>query len=168
MSVVFVGLALYFLYIDMLRLYRDRWATFTSNYYFLLDLCSYGVNIFAAIATVSKYKIDPDDPGNKKLMIWLSVAGVTLMWRKAFSWMRLNSEISVFVRLLRETIKDLGYFILVFVYLLFAFANMVLIMNQGRPVKIFSEFFSYPYIDAVMNQYLLSLGEFESLDSFEK
>ena len=77
------------------------------------------------------FKHEPDeyDPADRVNMIYVAAVACALMWNRMFKWMRLHSELAVFIRLLRETIKDLTYFMWLFVFLLATFANIMLILN---------------------------------------
>ena len=82
------------------------------------------------------------------------------MWIKAFYWLRLFENTSFYVRLIIETMKDIKFFLILFIFILFTFANAILIMDQGRTEQYTAPFFNYHVIDVVFDQYLLSLGEF--------
>ena len=46
-----------------------------------------------------------------------------------------------------------------------AFGNALMVLSEGRDddAQLFSNFFSKPIFDSLMNLYMLSLGEFDSL-----
>jgi hypothetical protein len=75
------------------------------------------------------------------------------MWMKTFYWMRLFGPTSFYVRLIRETIIDIGYFLILFVFILMAFGNTLLVMNSGRygEEKIFQDIFGITFINTIVN-----------------
>ena len=89
---------------------------------------------------------------------------VFLMWMKTFYWMRLFGPTSFYVRLIQETIMDIGYFLILFIFILLTFGNTLLIMNYGRPddSQVFADIFGITFLNTLVNQYMLSLGEFDT------
>ena len=87
---------------------------------------------------------------------------VLLMWSKAFYWLRLFGPTSFFVRLIQDTIYDLKYFLILFVLILMTFGNAMLILSEGREDKLYRDYFSNNYMSVFLNQYELSLGEFDN------
>ena len=90
------------------------------------------------------------------------------MWIKAFYWMRLFSMFSNYVRLIRATLWDIKFFMILYFFILLTFANALIILNTGRleSKKLYDDIFSFRVLDAFFNIYLLSLGEFAT-DNFE-
>ena len=84
----------------------------------------------------------------------------TLIWLKAFYWLKLFSNTSLYIRLIIETIYDIRYFIVLFVFILMTFGNAILIMDTGRAERYTKEYFSNDYLNIIFDQYLLSMGEF--------
>ena len=73
------------------------------------------------------------------------------------------------MRLIQETLSDIGYFLILFLFILMTFGNALMIMGEGRGDEdaIYQNFFGIGFVDAVLNQYMLSLGEFD-LDNHKK
>ena len=46
------------------------------------------------------------------------------------------------------------------------FGNAILILSEGREEKLYKDYFSNAYMNVVLNQYELSLGEFDTEDRF--
>ena len=84
------------------------------------------------------------------------------MWFKAFYWMRLFTNTSFYVRLIKETLFDIRYFLILFVFILMTFGNALLVMNEEREGSLYQNFFSNDFLNVILNQYLLSLGEFDT------
>lgn len=87
-----------------------------------------------------------------------------LLWNKAFYWMRLFSQTAFYVKLIFETIIDIRYFLILFIAILMTFGNALMIMNAGRGEEshLYANIFSIEFVNTVMNQYMLSLGEFDT------
>ena len=82
------------------------------------------------------------------------------MWIKTFYWLRLFESTSFYIRLIIETMKDIKFFLILFILILFTFANAILIMDQGRTERYTVPYFGTQVVDVLFDQYLLSLGEF--------
>ena len=54
------------------------------------------------------------------------------MYVKVFYWMRLFTNTSFYVKLIRETLYDIRYFVILFIVVIMMFANALLISNQSR------------------------------------
>ena len=74
-----------------------------------------------------------------------------------------------YVNLVAETIKDIGYFMIMFVMIIVMFANALYAINgiiakdesYGSPAEfptLWSPAFGPPFIDSVFSQYLIGLG----------
>ena len=161
MRLVIVVLMFYLFYFEIVCLIRDG-RRYWYNFYNLVDIFSFLLNIFLIYATVW-YRPNNSDRSNVRI---LAAIAVILMWIKAFYWLRLFSETSFYVRLIRDTILDIKYFFILYVLILITFANALLILNQRRSGEIYQNFFSVNILNAIFNQYMLSLGEFD-MDNFE-
>ena len=84
------------------------------------------------------------------------------MWAKTFYWMRLFSGTSFYIRLILETINDIKYFFILFTFIMMCFGNTLLVMNQGRADEIYSKQFNVSFIDAMLNQYILAIGDYDT------
>ena len=76
--------------------------------------------------------------------------------------MRLFDSTSFYVRLIRETIYDIGNFMILFVFILMTFGNVLLILSYGRINPLYQNYFGFDFANALINQYKLSLGEFDT------
>lgn len=72
------------------------------------------------------------------------------------------------MRLIRATLWDIKFFVILYFFILLTFANALIILNTGRleSKKLYDDIFSFRVLDAFFNIYLLSLGEFAT-DNFE-
>ena len=87
---------------------------------------------------------------------------------KAFDWLRLFEQTSFFVRLITETLQDICYFALIFLLTL-GFVGTTMFMlsigGKGSPA-IVNRVTGNFLLDSMLNQYMLTLGEF-AMDGFE-
>ena len=51
------------------------------------------------------------------------------MWIKTFYWMRLFTATSFYIRLIQETLSDIKFFLILFVFILMTFGNTLMVMN---------------------------------------
>ena len=91
---------------------------------------------------------------------------VLLSWFKCFYWLRLFGPTSFYIRLITETVSDARYFIILFFLILMTFGNAVLILSQDRELPLYRDYFGSSFLNAALNQYELSLGEFDTEDRF--
>jgi len=101
----------------------------------------------------------------------IAFVAVLILWFKLLYWFRLFKWPSFYIRLIIETIKGIGVFTMIFVVILMAFANALYILNVNRNEPdaaiaddegdlLFEEAVGHPFLDALLNQYMLALGEF--------
>ena len=92
----------------------------------------------------------------------MAAISMVFMWAKTFYWMRLFSGTSFYIRLILETINDIKYFFILFTFIMMCFGNTLLVMNQGRADEIYSKQFNVSFIDAMLNQYILAIGDYDT------
>mmetsp|Transcript_5018 Transcript_5018/g.3451 ORF Transcript_5018/g.3451 Transcript_5018/m.3451 type:complete len:131 (-) Transcript_5018:1581-1973(-) len=102
----------------------------------------------------------------------LAAGAILVLWVKMFFWMRLFDSTSGFIRMLIETLSDIKVFMGMLMLCLFMFGNTTLILNQNRydvmiagddgyePALLVGDHFGMGYVDAIMDQFMLGLGEF--------
>ena len=132
MRLVIFVLMLYLFYFEIVSLVRDG-VRYWKNGYNWVDIFSFLLNIYLIYATVW-YHPENNDRSNVRA---LAAVAVILMWIKFFYWLRLFTETSFYVRLIKDTILDIGYFFILYVLILITFANALLILNQRRDGEIF-------------------------------
>ena len=105
--------------------------------------------------------------GNLRVLASISSC---LIVTKFFDWLRLFGKTSFYIMLMTETIKDIRYFILLILLTLAMFGIPMAVMNQNRSEDhaVIPKIFDLWMIDMMLNQYLLALGEFSSLEMFAK
>ena len=149
---------LFFLFFEIAVMARSFKKYFFDVFNYV-DLSSFACNLVLVYYTFDhNYQ---ETSGNVREVASLCTV---LMWIKVFYWMRLFTSTSFYVKLIRETLYDIRYFIILFIIILMTFANALFISNQGRDedVEIFKNFLGVRGFNAVMNQYMLSLGEFDT------
>jgi len=57
-----------------------------------------------------------------------------LMWIKVFYWMRLFGNLAYYVKLIQDTILEMGNFMLMCMIIIFAFANFFFVLNLNMPL----------------------------------
>lgn len=91
------------------------------------------------------------------------------MWIKTFYWLRLFTSTSFYIKLISETLNDIKYFLICFIFILMTFGNFLLIMNHNEPddEQLYEKGFGPKVLDTILNQYMLALGEYyvEKYDS---
>ena len=94
---------------------------------------------------------------------------ICLLTLKIYDWLRLFETTSFFILLIGRTFIDIGPFMIFFAVALIAFGlpMSILDLNRSEDAALISETYGYWFLDALINQYLLSLGEFASLETME-
>ena len=100
-----------------------------------------------------------------QLRVMASIA-VCLLLFKLFDWLRLFDRTAFYILLIENTMLGIRGFMLVFLLALITFGLPMHMLDFNRSdYKIVGDNFDFWVLDAIYNQYLLSLGEFNSLDS---
>ena len=75
------------------------------------------------------------------------------MWLKVFYWMRLFTPTSFYVLLIRNTLYDIRYFLILYLAVIMMFANAILVANHERTGEdgLYGEYFGISYINAILN-----------------
>jgi hypothetical protein len=60
---------------------------------------------------------------------------VLILWWKLIYWFRLFTATSFYIKLISETIRGIGYFTIIFIFILSAFANCIYILDANREPK---------------------------------
>ena len=154
MGIAIICLNFYFLFYEVVCIMRDGskqyFGTDLFNYF---DLLTSGLNFWLVYETLTETESRDASIRNRD-KAWTAFT-VVLMWIKSFYWLRFFTKYSNYVRLIKATLFDIRRFFTVFLFLLMAFGNALLILNEGRDdeSRIYDEFFGLKFIDALMNQY---------------
>ena len=166
MGFLIICLNCYFLFYEFATIMRDGMKDYlTTDFFNYADFLTAALNFYLVIVTLSES--DSQVSADRVSIRPLAAFTVLLMWIKSFYWLRFFSSFSKYVRLIKSTIYDIRFFFTVFLLLLMAFGNTLMILNEGRyeDNRIFVDYFGLKFVDAFMNQYMLALGEFD-LDNF--
>ena len=94
---------------------------------------------------------------------------VLVVWAKMFYWFQMFDRTSFYIRLITKTVEEIINFFIIFIIFLFTFGSAMYILSTNRDNikedKLIIEAHLGNWIaDIMINQYLLSLGEFDNLD----
>ena len=118
--------SLYFLFYELAQIKEQRLLYFFSFYNFA-DMISAFTNIVLVI-----YYWDDEhlkDPGEVRIMRFLCATAIGLMWFRLIKWMRLFDATAFYTRLLTETLSDIVTFLLLFIFVMGLFSNVLYIFN---------------------------------------
>mmetsp|Transcript_220 Transcript_220/g.321 ORF Transcript_220/g.321 Transcript_220/m.321 type:complete len:252 (-) Transcript_220:468-1223(-) len=145
-----------FLILEIIQIKSNGFSYFFDMWN-IIDISSLGINAFYVYAEITNFFPGPE------LQVIASVACL-LMWVKMFYWMRLFQPFSAFIRMITEIIKDVKVFLVMLLISLFAFANIIFVLNKNRIVDdqapIFEPLIGIAPIDAIIHAYLTGLGDF--------
>lgn len=161
LAVVVILLAIYQLHIEARQLLKQG-CNYWKSPQNIIDL-TVG---FLTIAIVLSSLIDETRKEARVVAIGVIIA----MGAKAvLDWLRLFDETAFYVSLVLQTLFDVGYFGVIF-FLVLAYFGIALYMTQlnaGEENLTVNAVFGNFFIDSLLNEYLLILGEFY-MDGFEK
>ena len=102
----------------------------------------------------------------QNLRVLASIACFSLII-KFYDWLKLFESTSFFISLIGFTFRDITWFMILFAVALIAFAvpMSMLDLNRNGDEVLIGTSFGWWFIDGIINQYLLSLGEFASLET---
>ena len=66
-----------------------------------------------------------------------AAVAVCFMWFKAFYWLKMFERTGLYVNLLCTTLVDIKTFMVLFIFILFTFADAIMIMNEMRPYSLY-------------------------------
>ena len=93
---------------------------------------------------------------------------VVIMWMKMFDWLRMFDQASKYVSLIHQTLSDIMPFFGIFIIFLFMFGSAMFILNSKSDdtAKVIASYVNNDYVNMIINQYLLSLGEYDQIDNY--
>ena len=93
----------------------------------------------------------------------IAAFSIFIIWFKLFDWLRLFEETAFYLKLVFKTLSDIGTFTILFIVGLAMFGSaMLMIQNNDKDTELIGSHFNHWFVDLVLNQYLLSLGEFNN------
>ena len=123
---------IYFSVFEIDQILRQGWSYFLDVFN-AFDWLAFLFNtiIIWNIVNDSDTKSPTDQPmaENRKNLRTIAAISIFFMWVKTFYWMRLFSSTSFYIRLIRETLNDVKYFLILFIFMLMCFGNAIYIMN---------------------------------------
>ena len=151
----------YQLYIESVQLFQSddpkRFTKYFTNPMNLFDLFQYMTCLMMMI--LSMLNLDwPTLPTRRIIAALL----VFILWFKMFDWMRLFDSTSFYIKLILVTIYDIMPFMVIYVIflLMFGCAMDCISLNRGENDEIIESYIGWWFIDLLINQHLLGLGDF--------
>ena len=129
MGGVIIALDLYFLFFEFVAIMRDD-GYLKKDAFNYVDFLTSALNLYLVYETLTE--TETYDIPNRKTVTILTALAAILMWSKLFYWMTLFSSYSKYVRLIKATVQDIQRFFTIFIVLLMAFGNALMILNEGR------------------------------------
>ena len=105
-------------------------------------------------------------------LVQLASFQTVILWLMLFYWCRIHPELAFYVKMVQETIYDIGYFMIMLFLCIMMFANGIFVLNRGTANNYLEDFesleqsplfpasFNNEYFDAIMSQWQLGLGNF--------
>lgn len=114
-----------------------------------------------------------------KHTVVLTMIAIFILYIKLIRWFRLHEETSFYIRLMYETVVGIVYFGIIVIFLIACFGNLIMVMNSVRDKpdpdadvdpdaylgnQFFLERVGYTFVDAMLSQFLVTVGEFASTE----
>ena len=174
LRIVSLTLMSYFLYFEIRCIIRDQFS-YLFDIFNYIDLISILLNIWLIFrATRGKHAheeaesetdFDSGPEEAEKDPKWIrtfATLAVILMWFKSFYWLRLFGNTSFFVKMIVQTLADIRYFLILFIFILMTFGNAIFILSSDRKEAIYKNYVDVGFLNVLLDQYELSLGEFNT------
>ena len=127
----------YQVWVELVQLKKDGWKYFNNNESFkdisaynftnFADITGYIINVMLVVLTIGEYEwIDMD---NKRIMASFLVF---LTWTKMFNWLRLFDSTTFYIKLIRDTLKAIVPFFVIFLIFLATFGCSMYILSTNR------------------------------------
>ena len=117
---------------------------------------------FTLIVLICSVPFEPLLP-IENMRVMASIASCTLLI-KVFDWLRLFKKTAFYILLVGETFKEMSAFLILLFVALLMFGVPMIMLNMNRSQEdgneVIAEAFGQWGFDMLVNQYLLSLGEF--------
>jgi len=160
--VLLIILQLYFGIYEMIQLF-GKGLTYFLDFWNVFDCASFILNTLLVVNHLGEFELF-----EKNTIVVLCFVSMTIMWMKLFQWFRLFDSTSFYMRLIQETLWSIRYFFLIYVVTNLMFANATYILNHTRTDEnqINTRAFNNQISDAILSQYMVSLGDFSIAANF--
>ena len=137
LRILIVIFVIYFSFFEFASIHRERWNYLTDVFNYI-DWASFILNFYIIGMIVREEPakvIDEDEDAFDKLNDERSLVrvasglAVIFMWIKTFYWMGLFERTSFYIRLIRETLYDIIYFLILCLFVMLCFGNALMIAN---------------------------------------
>ena len=151
MGILIIILNIYFLFFEFAGMMRNATTFFTEDLFNYIDLLSAVLN--AVLVFVTLLEKESDATSDRTTIRNFTVIAVLLMWTNSLDWLNIFPLYSFYWRVIKATLSEVTKIVLVFFLLLMAIGNALLILNEGRYAdnKLYGEFFSQNFLNAIMN-----------------
>ena len=151
----------YFAWLEIQQLKKLRLRYFSASN--VVDVTSLCANVYL----LTDLLIDDSQTEFKQFM---RTTAVCLMWVNLIVWLRVFEVTTIFVRLIKDTIRDMKWFFFLYVVIVGMFASMMYIFN-ARKNRFYKatlyddEVTSSKVVNVMIHQFLATLGDF-SVDDY--
>ena len=123
---------LYFMFYELCVIARDGiWSYLDSDFFNYVDMITSVMNTVLVISTFTEEEITLFRH-RKSIRSWTAFT-VLMMWTNLFDWFNLfDSFYSLYWRVIKTTLVEISSVLIIFVLLLMAFGNALMIMNDAR------------------------------------
>ena len=118
------------------------------------------VSLFLTVMTI--FEVDWPHVSTRRVLVSITLL---ITWTRMFELFKLFDSTAFFVKLIQDTIYDIGPFMLILPLFIMAIGNSMYILNLERDEyhPIMDTYVGFCVWDIFVNQYLLALGDWENV-----
>ena len=119
------------------------------------------VNLIFTILAI--FEVDWPTIENRRVMVAIMMC---FIWIKMFEFLKVFDSTSFFIKLISDTIHDIGPFMMILPLFILAFGTSFMIINFERDddTQIMATYTGFWVWDVIVNQYLLALGDWDGVE----
>ena len=150
----------YFVYLEIKQIAAlEKRLDYFKRFWNWNDIVSLGITLIVLVSSVTYEPLLPIE----NLRLIAAIASCALLI-KVFDWLRLFEKTAFYILLVGETFVDITAFMIILAVALLMFGVPMIMLNLNRSKEednlVIAEAFGHWSVDMLVNQYLLSLGEF--------
>ena len=158
-------LLIYFIWIEFNQVMsKKRKSEYFQELFNWIDITGVSLTLAIYIVTMS----DQEWISFEQMRIMAAIASLALLF-KIFDWLRLFEDTAFYILLIENTLNDVMGFLAIFFLALITIGMPMHFLDLNRAYRgddeLIEPAFNFWIADAMYNQYLLSLGEFASLEN---
>ena len=127
LSATIICFLVYQIYIEVVQSVGVSLKDYLGIYSNYIDLYNYAISVFLIVVQLTELHWPA-----LYIQRLLAAFAVLLTWIKVLDWLRLFEKTSLYIKLITETIFDIGYFMIIFIAVLLMFGNTMYMFELNK------------------------------------